>query len=79
MEAIESHDEFFKGTFQLKNLGRNHVNKTVELDGEYSFYGELKKHLMSQEIEWSYNFDSNIGNIFVGLRNVGTFVKVGNA
>ena len=65
------------GKYEFLNLGRNKVNKVVELSGEKSLWEAIKPHFMSNDIEYEYDPDTGSGKIFVGgFREVGQFRRV---
>lgn len=71
--------EEIMGTFQLMEIGRNKVTKTVTVKGNDEFFRAIKScGVMSDDIEFDYNPAAGVGDIFVGgFRKIGTFVSVG--
>ena len=60
---------------QLINLGRNNINKTINVKNEKAMWRELSKHLMSKVIELSETDEPNKYNVYVGMfRNVGQVI-----
>jgi len=65
------------GKYEFVNIGRNKSNFEAFIKDEEDFYRHLSGHLMSQDISFSYDEDTNDGDIFVGaFRLVGKFKKV---
>ena len=66
--------DFLKGSFESKDLGHSKISTVVYLAGEEDFWKFVKCHLLSEDIEYVYDIDTNEGVIFVGgFRKVGTF------
>lgn len=59
---------------QLINLGRNNVNKTVTVKNENEMWREIKKHLLSKDIELTETDEPNKYTVWAGMRNVGELI-----
>lgn len=69
----------FPGVVVFKEgLGRTRGKVIISALNDRGFYIELKKHLLSSEIDYVYHPEVNIGEIFVGgFRSVGVFERMG--
>jgi hypothetical protein len=64
------------GKFRFKDIGRNKIEKTVTLTDEYDIFKAVQPHLMSRDLSFEYDPETNEGAVFAGFRQVGTFQKV---
>lgn len=66
-------------TAELVNIGRNNVCKTITVKDIDSVYNEVRKHLMSSDVEMVAEDDDGLKwNVFAGFRTVGeVFMKCG--
>ena len=66
----------FPGKIAFKDVGRSKASFTVEIKNERSFWAAVKKHLMSNDLEYFFDPATNQGEISAGFRTVGTFSRV---
>ena len=57
---------------QFINLGRNNFNATMQLKTPAAIRKEVKKHLMSRDIDYVYDERKDEYTVFAGIRAVGT-------
>lgn len=78
-DADELYQHEIRGTIEFSNLGRAKVSKTVEIYGDADMWDAVKPHLMSNDIDWTFDTEKNEGKIYVGgFREVGQFKRIGN-
>lgn len=66
----------FPGKFEFETLGREKGPVSFSANNETEFFGELKKHLLSNDLEYSYHPEVKKGEVFVGgFRSVGVFTR----
>lgn len=57
--------------YRLINVGRNKVNRDVECKNQSQLQQEVKKHLMSKDVELVTDDDGRNFTVMAGLRDVG--------
>jgi hypothetical protein len=67
---------FDGSTFEFIELGRYKSSFKVALKDEFDFWKAVKPHLMSKDLEWSYDTDTQVGHVYAGMRTVGEFRKL---
>ena len=53
------------------NLGRNDINKTVEVKNTKALHREIQKHVISRNWDMMESETENIYDVFSGLRSIG--------
>jgi hypothetical protein len=66
------------GKIKFHEVGRNKFCGIVEIKNEDHFWEEIRKHLMSNHLEYYYDCKTNHGKILAGIREVGSFSIVQN-
>lgn len=62
--------------YKLINIGRNKVNREVDVPNEDDLYGEVGKHLMSRNIDLMTQDDGKTFKVYAGFREVGTVERI---
>lgn len=64
--------------YKLINIGRDKINREVEVEYPAQIFGEVKKHLMSHNVELITDDDGELFRIYAGYRRVGTVERIDN-
>jgi hypothetical protein len=64
------------GKIKLIDLGRGKFNGEVTVKNEDQLWKEIKKHVMSNDVEYFYDEEKNWGTIYAGFHAIGNFEVV---
>ncbi len=62
--------------YKLINIGRDKINREIEIKSESQLLKEVKKNLMSRHIELITDDNGESFRVYAGVRRVGTVERV---
>lgn len=66
----------FPNVFEFTKLGRDQVSKTAIVKTEKDFWKVIKPHFFSNDLDWTYDCDTNEGKIYFGGFRLGGEFKI---
>ena len=62
--------------YKLINIGRDKVNREINIDDQNQLMKEVKKHLLSRDVELITDDEGESFRVYAGVRRVGTVERV---